>query len=151
MPDARVNGNMLFYRESGEGPPAVFIHGFPLDHSLWLDQLKGLAHVRHCIAPDLRGFGRSEPMVDPVLAMEGLGEQRRTAPTGLLPTMSVRSVVIGGEDDELIPPAQIKELSAAIPGARTTIVPRAGHLTPIEQPDPVNQALIELFEGRKGG
>ena len=74
MPYARVNGNMLFYRESGEGPAAVFIHGFPLDHSLWLDQLKGLAHVRHCIAPDLRGFGKSDPTVDPVLTMEMLAD-----------------------------------------------------------------------------
>lgn len=74
MPFAKVNGNMLFYREAGEGPLAVFIHGFPLDHSLWLDQLKGLAHVRRCVALDLRGHGRSDPIVDPVLTMEMLAD-----------------------------------------------------------------------------
>ena len=35
------------------------------------------------------------------------------------------------------------------PGARTVMVSEAGHLPPIEQPDQVNQSLIELFEGRK--
>ena len=89
MPYARVNGNMLFYRESGDGPPAVFIHGFPLDHSLWLDQLKGLAHVRHCIALDLRGFGRSDPTVDAVLTMEMLADDV----AGLLEALGV-----GGAD-----------------------------------------------------
>src|SRR3989304_3035165 len=74
MPYARVNGNMLFYRESGEGPAAVFIHGFPLDHSLWLDQLKGLGDLRPCTAPGLRGFGGAGPTVDPVLTMEMLAD-----------------------------------------------------------------------------
>ena len=74
MPFARVNGNMLFYREVGEGPLALFVHGFPLDHSLWLDQLKGLAHVRRCVAVDLRGFGKSDPIIDRALTMEMLAD-----------------------------------------------------------------------------
>jgi pimeloyl-ACP methyl ester carboxylesterase len=262
MPYARVNGNMLFYRESGEGPAAVFLHGFPLDHSLWLDQLTGLAHVRHCIAPDLRGYGRSDPTVDAVLTMEMLaddvagllvalgiehadivglsmggyvalalwelrpelvrslalidtragadgpearagrdamidrildggrqalademvrgflgrspsrraqarlrsmiegtryetlvasleGMRDRKDRTALLPTISVPTLVCGGADDTLITPERVREMAAAIPGARTTIVPESGHLPALESPDAVNQALIELFEGRK--
>ena len=65
---------MLYYREAGEGDLAVFIHGFPLDHSIWLDQLHGLAHVRHCVAPDLRGYGRSDPIVEPSLSMEVIAD-----------------------------------------------------------------------------
>jgi pimeloyl-ACP methyl ester carboxylesterase len=61
---------MLYYRESGEGRLALFIHGFPLDHTVWLDQLAGLGHVRRCVAVDLRGFGRSEPITDENLSME---------------------------------------------------------------------------------
>ena len=74
MPYARVNGTMLYYREAGEGRLALFIHGFPLDHTLWLDQLAGLAHVRRCVAVDLRGFGRSDPVVEPTLSMEMLAD-----------------------------------------------------------------------------
>jgi 3-oxoadipate enol-lactonase len=52
----------LSFVESGSGTPALFIHGFPLDHRMWLDQLEELAEVRHCIAPDLPGFGSSAPL-----------------------------------------------------------------------------------------
>lgn len=262
MPYARVNGNMLFYRESGEGPLAVFVHGFPLGHSLWLDQLKGLAHVRRCVAVDLRGFGRSDPIVDPVLTMEmladdvaavveALGEERadvvalsmggyvalalyelrpslvrtltlmdtratadtpaartrrdemaarlldegrsvvatdmigallgrkpssraqarlrsmvegtryetfiaalegmkeRPDRTSLLPRIDVPALVVSGDQDSLISTDDARAMADSIPGARTAIIRDAGHLPPIEQPDQVNQALIELFEGRK--
>ncbi len=262
MPFARVNGNMLFYREVGEGPLALFIHGFPLDHSVWLDQLKGLAHVRRCVAVDLRGYGKSDPVVDPVLTMEMLaddvagiidalgedqadivalsmggyialalyelrprlvrtltlmdtravadtasgragrdalidqlldggrdavafgmigsllgrqpskraqarlrsmiegtryetivasllGMKERPDRSGLLPRIEVPTLVIGGDQDALISVEDSRALADSIPGARTAIVSDAGHLPPIEQPDSVNQALIELFEGRK--
>ena len=262
MPYARVNGTMLYYRESGEGRLALFIHGFPLDHSLWLDQLAGLAHVRRCVAVDLRGFGRSDPVVEPTLSMEmladdlaeliealgsdqadvvglsmggyvalALWEQRpalvrtltladtRAAADGpearekrqrtidlvldqgrgalaveairsllapnppasvqarvrsmvegtryetivaalqgmrdrpdrshVLGTISVPTLVIGGEEDLGCPPAQMRALAQAIPGARTVIVPGAGHLPALERPAEVNEALIELLVGRK--
>lgn len=262
MPFARVNGTMLYYREAGEGDLAVFIHGFPLDHTVWLDQLHGLAHVRHCVAPDLRGFGRSDPVVDPALDMEVMADdvaglieslgateadivgismggyvalalyelrpaivrtltlvdtratpdssearaardalaaqlldEGRTAFAGkmlasllgphpepairarvrsmiegtryetmtaalegmkdrpdrsaLLPHVAVPTLVVSGEHDALIPPAQARAMAESIPGARTTIVAGAGHLSPMERPDAVNSALIELLEGRK--
>ena len=42
------------------GPPVLLVHGFPLDHNMWRMQVGRLG--RHCrmIAPDLRGFGRSQ-------------------------------------------------------------------------------------------
>jgi pimeloyl-ACP methyl ester carboxylesterase len=67
----------------------------------------------------------------------------------LLPTINRPALVIGGEEDASCPPAQMRALAQAIPGARTVIVPGAAHLTPLERPDSVNEALIELFEGRK--
>jgi pimeloyl-ACP methyl ester carboxylesterase len=87
MPYATVNGVTLHYREAGEGPAALFLHGFPFDHTMWLDQMGGLAHLRRCIAMDLRGFGRSgrrylEPLTmerhaDDAAALVGsLGEQQ---------------------------------------------------------------------------
>lgn len=262
MPQVRVNGNMLYYRELGEGPVALFVHGFPLDHGVWLDQMRGLAHVRRCMAPDLRGFGRSDPVVDQELTMEifaddlvQLIEALRIGPVDLVslsmggyvalallelrpdlvrsvalvatragadgveakagrdamaarildlgrgafademlrgllgrdPTrlaqarlrsmvestryetllaaiegmkgrrdrrqmlgrIAVPAAVIGGDEDRLIAPDEIRELAAGIPGARVLIVPGSGHLVPIERPEAVSQALLELFQGRK--
>lgn len=70
MPMIDVADTRLHYRERGEGPVALFVHGFPLDATMWLDQMVLLSGVRRCIAVDLRGFGRSEPVIDEVLTME---------------------------------------------------------------------------------
>jgi pimeloyl-ACP methyl ester carboxylesterase len=262
MPFARVNGTMLYYREAGESELAIFIHGFPLDHSIWLDQLNGLAHVRHCVAPDLRGFGRSDPIVEGTLTMEvmaddvaaliealgateadivGLsmggyvalalyelrpamvrtltlvdtrasadspearanrdalitqvleegrsslaaamlgsllgprpsefvrarvrsmiegtryetivaalsGMRDRSDRTALLPHIAVPTMVAVGEHDTVTPPAQVRAMAEAVPGARTSVIKGSGHLTPIEKPDEFNSAVMELLEGRK--
>jgi 3-oxoadipate enol-lactonase len=58
--DLRVNGVRLSVESQGEDRRAIlFIHGFPLDRSIWRPQLSGLTGWRR-IAPDLRGMGRSE-------------------------------------------------------------------------------------------
>jgi pimeloyl-ACP methyl ester carboxylesterase len=38
----------------------LLVHGFPLDHSMWVAQLEFFASRCRVIAPDLRGFGASE-------------------------------------------------------------------------------------------
>jgi len=49
----------LAVEDIGSGPPVLFLHGFPLDHSMWAEQLSALAASHRVIAPDLRGFGAS--------------------------------------------------------------------------------------------
>jgi haloalkane dehalogenase len=54
----------LAYRESGpkDGPVALLVHGYPESSYMWRDVLPALAESgRHVIAPDLAGFGDSEP------------------------------------------------------------------------------------------
>jgi pimeloyl-ACP methyl ester carboxylesterase len=80
----RVHGTDIRYIERGTGLPLLFLHGFPLDHTMWMGQLDGLIqqpsefllgeaflHPKanstssipsiRMIAPDLRGFGQSIP------------------------------------------------------------------------------------------
>ena len=45
--------------ERGSGLPLLFVHGFPLDHTMWAGQLQELAAHARILAPDLRSFGRS--------------------------------------------------------------------------------------------
>ncbi|HET8624634.1 MAG TPA: alpha/beta fold hydrolase [Gemmatimonadales bacterium] len=54
-----VNGVSLAVDLRGGGPAVLFIHGYPLDHSIWLPQLDALDGWRR-IAPDLRGMGSSD-------------------------------------------------------------------------------------------
>ena len=54
-----VSNRMIPLRLSGSGLPLLLLHGYPLDCRLW-DRLVPLLATDHlCIAPDLRGFGRS--------------------------------------------------------------------------------------------
>jgi 3-oxoadipate enol-lactonase len=62
VPYIRVRDTDLFYQERGSGPLAIFLHGFMMDHTLWLDQMIGLAEKRRCVTIDQRGFGRSDPI-----------------------------------------------------------------------------------------
>lgn len=40
----------------------LLVHGFPLDHTMWRDQIDALDQSYRVIAPDLRGFGQSTLM-----------------------------------------------------------------------------------------
>ncbi len=46
--------------DRGAELPIVFLHGFPLDHSMWDAQVAELSAHDRAIAPDLRGFGGSQ-------------------------------------------------------------------------------------------
>lgn len=259
MPYAEVNDTRLHIRQAGTGPVALFIHGFPLDSTMWIEQIADLAAVRRCIAPDLRGFGRSAPVTGAPLTMEqhaddlaaildvvsaeqadivglsmggyiamafadmysdrvrslalidtrsgadseeakagrdaiavrlvdegraaiaasmdggllgpnaslavrgrvrsmvegcpyetivgALGGMRdRADRTAILRGVSVPAAVIVGELDAVTPPDEAAAMADALPDATLTVIPGAGHLSPIEEPEGVNQALRALFE-----
>jgi pimeloyl-ACP methyl ester carboxylesterase len=47
----------IAYFEQGEGPAALFLHGFPLNGYQWRGALARLSPYRRCIAPDFMGLG----------------------------------------------------------------------------------------------
>ena len=71
MEHITTNDHTFSYRLQGSGPVALFVHGFPLDSAMWLDQIADLSDIRRCVAPDLRGFGGSIPTTESDLSMEG--------------------------------------------------------------------------------
>ncbi|BAZ53083.1 alpha/beta hydrolase fold protein [Nostoc sp. NIES-4103] len=56
----KLSQGLLFWRESGEGTPVIFLHGAWKDSSQWLSVIESLSQNFHCFAPDLLGFGESE-------------------------------------------------------------------------------------------
>lgn len=52
--------------------------------------------------------------------------------------------VVVGDEDELAPPAEAEAMTAAARDGVLTVVPGAGHMTPIEDPVPVAAALDAL-------
>jgi len=258
-----VQGTTLAYQSRGEGDLAVFVHGFPHDHRLWLDQLDGLKDLRCCVVPDLRGSGRSDPVASAVLAVEHLaddvagliealgqasadvvslsmggyaalalwerhpdrvrslvlmdtrsgadseagraarretaqqvadqgsgvltadllkgllspgagltarvrlrsmieatpaetivaaleGMARRADRTDILASITVPTLVMVGEDDQVTPLEVAGHMAELIPNAELVVIPAAGHLPPIETPEAVNDTLRGFWE-RVGG
>jgi pimeloyl-ACP methyl ester carboxylesterase len=53
------------------------------------------------------------------------------------------TLVLVGDGDELIPPDRSQEIANGIAGAKFVVVPESGHMTTLEQPERVTQALVE--------
>ena len=66
----------------------LFVHGFPLDHSMWRGQLDDLADDFRCVAPDLRGFGASSVTAGTVTMEQFADDLER-----LLPELQINAPV----------------------------------------------------------
>jgi len=72
-------------------------------------------------------------------ALLGLGARADSTPT--LREIAVPTLVLGGTEDVLTPPAESEAMAAAIEGSQLTILPSAGHLANLENPAAYNAAL----------
>jgi len=59
MSQITIEGESFYVHDAGAGHPILFVHGFPLDHTMWALQLRYFSESYRVIAPDLRGFGKS--------------------------------------------------------------------------------------------
>ncbi len=60
-----------------------------------------------------------------------------------LSAIAFPTLVLVGDSDQVAPPALSEEMAAAIPGARLVVIPDCGHLSTLERPQAVTQALVE--------
>lgn len=66
MPLADVNGQRLYYEDSGgDGPVIVFSHGLYMDHSMFDPQVEALRDRWRCITWDERAHGATESTDEP--------------------------------------------------------------------------------------
>jgi pimeloyl-ACP methyl ester carboxylesterase len=72
--------------------------------------------------------------------------REREDSTSLLSTIDVPTLVVGGRDDQLMPVGTARELAGRIPGAQFTLIPEAGHVTPLEQPIALSRVVGEFLE-----
>ena len=76
-------------------------------------------------------------------AQRGMAARRDSA--DVLAGIAVPTLVITGEEDAITGPELGRELAAAIPDARFLLVERAGHLSNLERPEVVNEALLDFL------
>ena len=63
MPFADVNGQHIYFEDSGgTGPAVIFSHGFLMDHEMFAAQVAALSGEFRCITWDERGFGQTEAL-----------------------------------------------------------------------------------------
>lgn len=63
----------------------------------------------------------------------------------------VPTEVIVGETDRIIPTINARILAQRIPGARLTVVPRTGHVFPLESPAAFEESIVRVAEAAFGG
>jgi pimeloyl-ACP methyl ester carboxylesterase len=87
----RTANASIGFDDIGSGPPIVFLHGFPLDSTMWAPQTSALADHFRCITIDTRGFGEStttppftiDRYADDVIAVLDLLDIETTTVVGL--------------------------------------------------------------------
>ncbi|MEI9415569.1 alpha/beta fold hydrolase [Mesorhizobium sp. Cs1321R2N1] len=130
MPDVRhrmieTNGIRLHVAEQGEGPLIILCHGFPECWYSWRHQLGALANAGfRAVAPDLRGYGRSDRPedVEEYTILHNIGDV-----VGLLDALDARQAVIAGHDigaaiawqTALLRPDRFRAVVALIPPFRS--------------------------------
>jgi 3-oxoadipate enol-lactonase len=126
--------NIALVAEQG---PAVLVE------RMFQGMLGATTHAtRPAVADAVRAAMTHAPRQGTLGALEALLTRPESLST--LPTITVPTVVVSGDEDVLTPPALQDVIAAGIRGARRAVIPRVGHLGPIE--DPVRFAgLLRAF------
>jgi 3-oxoadipate enol-lactonase len=65
MPYLTTKGVRTYYEVAGEGPPLLLLHCNPFDHDVFLYQIAHFSTWFRVVAPDLRGYGRTDKVTTP--------------------------------------------------------------------------------------
>ena len=86
-----IDGINIDFSDEGAGLPIIFIHAFPLNRTMWSDQVAALCSRFRVITPDLRGFGNSDAPAGPY-TMDQMASDVRA----VMQALSIESAVIAG-------------------------------------------------------
>jgi len=67
--------------------------------------------------------------------------------TADLARITVPTLVMVGADDVLTPPDEVRKMAEALPRAKLVVIPNAGHVSPFENPDAANEAILQFLAG----
>lgn len=120
----------------GRVMPFFFSEGFLKDPERQdlVDEWRG-----QFMANDRIGLSRA---VEGVLERDGVADElgKITAPT----------LIISGENDIATTPEKSRKMHEAIAGSLLVSIPRSGHMTPVEEPEAVNEAIEAFLAGLEG-
>ena len=120
---------------------------------------EGAAAAAHAFVPKLLGTTAQRERPEVVERVRGMvlsnqprgicdalaGLAARADSTATLREVRVPTLVIAGAEDTVSPPAELEAIHRAIAGSRLVVLPRAGHLSNMEDPEGFNAALREFL------
>jgi pimeloyl-ACP methyl ester carboxylesterase len=124
----------IAYSQTGTGPAAVFLHGWPLNADQWRHQLADLADLRRVIAPDSLGLGHTK--VGPGQAL-GAGAQAASL-AAFLDALDIGTVDLVGNDSGT---AIAQVFAAHHPDRVRTLTITNGEVHDFDQDNPAQQRL----------
>jgi pimeloyl-ACP methyl ester carboxylesterase len=74
------------------------------------------------------------------------GMAQRPDRTADLASITVPTLVMVGEHDVITGPDEARAMAAALPNAQLAIIPNAGHLAPLENPDAANEVMLSFLK-----
>lgn len=93
--EVRLDRGVIRYREVGDGPALLFVHGVLANGTLWREIVPRLSGGFRCVVPDLPLGGHAVPM-DPDADMTPRGVARMVA--DLILALDLRDVTLVGND-----------------------------------------------------
>jgi pimeloyl-ACP methyl ester carboxylesterase len=114
---------------------------------VWVPRLMGPTTFQS--KPEVVDAIRSIIEQTPSSSIDDALETLKTRPDSLalLPFLTVPTLILVGEDDVLTPVAMAETMRQRMPRASLVVIPRAGHLSNIEQPEAFNAALERFLGG----
>jgi pimeloyl-ACP methyl ester carboxylesterase len=92
MPHADVNGQSLYYEDTGgDGPAVIFSHGLFMDHSMFDPQVASLRDRYRCITWDERAHGQTAKTTEPFTYWDSADDLH-----ALLESLGVTRAVLAG-------------------------------------------------------
>jgi len=82
------------------------------------------------------GVGQQVPDDDEDGSADGDDRER-------LPSVAVPTLVVHGDLDRLVPPANGRRIAELVPGAALAVIPGANHLFFTDQPERTNEVLLD--------
>lgn len=89
-----IDGQQIYYRMKGEGPPMVFVHGWTLNLSYWDAQVAHFSEKYRIYSYDWRGMGKSSGAKS-AFSMEQLGAQLE----GFINAFGIKNPVVCGHSE----------------------------------------------------
>ena len=84
-----IDDRRVGYDSAGSGVPLLLLHAFPLNRTMFVEQVEGLRDVARVVTPDVPGVGRSEPAP---LSIDGIADSAAQ----LLDALHIQRAVVGG-------------------------------------------------------